>query len=80
MLQRLQKCIAQSGLCSRRAAEAMIEAGRVTVNGEIAALGASAEPDALLRDALARLGLPPRITAEARPTLEAALKAARKAV
>ena len=35
MLQRLQKCIAQSGLCSRRAAEAMIEAGRVTVNGEV---------------------------------------------
>ena len=45
MLQRLQKCIAQSGLCSRRAAEAMIEAGRVTVNGEIAALGASADPE-----------------------------------
>ena len=42
------------------------------------ALGASTEPDALLRDALVRLGLPPRITAEARPTLEAALKAARK--
>ncbi len=45
MLQRLQKCIAQSGLCSRRAAEAMIEAGRVTVNGEPAALGASADPE-----------------------------------
>ena len=45
MLQRLQKCIAQSGLCSRRAAEAMIEAGRVTVNGEVAALGASADPE-----------------------------------
>ena len=42
------------------------------------ALGAGAEPDALLRDALVRLGLPPRITAEARPTLEAALKAAKK--
>ena len=52
---------------------AALEASRRT-------LGASAEPDALLRDALARLGLPPRITAEARPTLEAALKAARKAV
>ncbi|MBQ6403638.1 MAG: rRNA pseudouridine synthase [Oscillospiraceae bacterium] len=45
MLQRLQKCIAQSGLCSRRAAEAMIEAGRVTVNGERAVLGASADPE-----------------------------------
>ena len=51
---------------------AALEAGR-------RALGASAEPDALLRDALVRLGLPPRITAEARPTLEAALKAAKKA-
>ena len=45
MNQRLQKCIAQSGLCSRRAAEAMIEAGRVTVNGAVAALGASADPE-----------------------------------
>ena len=45
MLQRLQKCISQAGLASRRAAEAMIEAGRVTVNGEIAALGASADPE-----------------------------------
>ena len=45
MLQRLQKCIAQSGLCSRRAAEAMIEAGRVTINGETAVLGASADPE-----------------------------------
>ena len=52
---------------------AALEAGR-------RALGAGAEPDALLRDALARLGLPPRITAEARPTLEAALKAAKKTV
>ena len=51
---------------------AALEAGR-------RALGAGAEPDALLRDALVRLGLPPRITAEARPTLEAALKAAKKA-
>ncbi len=45
MLQRLQKCIAQSGLCSRRAAEALIEAGRVTVNGETAALGMSADAE-----------------------------------
>lgn len=45
MLQRLQKCIAQSGLCSRRAAEALIEAGRVTVNGERAALGMSADAE-----------------------------------
>ena len=45
MLQRLQKCISQAGLASRRAAEAMIEAGRVTVNGETALLGQSADPE-----------------------------------
>ncbi len=45
MLQRLQKCISQAGLASRRAAEAMIEAGRVTVNGETAILGQSADPE-----------------------------------
>lgn len=45
MIQRLQKCISQAGLASRRAAEAMIEAGRVTVNGEVAALGQSADPN-----------------------------------
>ena len=33
MQQRLQKCISEAGVASRRAAEAMISAGRVTVNG-----------------------------------------------
>lgn len=32
---RLQKAIAQSGYCSRRKAELLIEAARVTVNGEL---------------------------------------------
>ena len=45
MLQRLQKCISQAGAASRRAAEALILAGRVTVNGEAAELGQSADPD-----------------------------------
>ena len=45
MEQRLQKLIAAAGLCSRRTAEAWIEAGRVTVNGAIATLGQSADPD-----------------------------------
>ena len=40
---RLQKYIAQCGVCSRRKAEDLISAGRVTVNGVIAALGDSAE-------------------------------------
>jgi 23S rRNA pseudouridine2605 synthase len=42
--ERLQKIIARSGLCSRRDAEEMIAAGRVTVNGHVAKLGTKADP------------------------------------
>lgn len=45
MKQRLQKIISASGAASRRSAEKMIEEGRVTVNGAVAALGGSADPD-----------------------------------
>lgn len=45
MTERLQKIISAHGVASRRAAEEMICAGRVTVNGKVAALGASANPD-----------------------------------
>ena len=45
MRERLQKLISGAGVCSRRAAEELIAAGRVTVNGEVASLGASAESD-----------------------------------
>lgn len=45
MIQRLQKCISAAGVASRRAAEAMITAGRVTVNGLVASLGDSADPE-----------------------------------
>ncbi len=45
MKERLQKIISAAGLASRRAAEKMIEQGRVTVNGETAALGSSADPE-----------------------------------
>ena len=38
-LERLQKVLARSGVASRRASEEMIEAGRVTVNGDLATLG-----------------------------------------
>lgn len=44
MAERLQKLISASGLMSRRAAEECIAAGRVTVNGIIAALGDKADP------------------------------------
>ncbi|GHF57479.1 23S rRNA pseudouridine2605 synthase [Deinococcus metalli] len=41
MSERLHKRLARAGVASRRAAEAMITAGRVTVNGEVATLGQS---------------------------------------
>lgn len=40
---RLQKILAQAGVASRRHAEELIQAGRVTVNGKVASLGQSAE-------------------------------------
>lgn len=45
MTERLQKILASRGLCSRRRAEELINAKRVTVNGIIAQLGQSADPD-----------------------------------
>lgn len=45
MTERLQKILASRGLCSRRRAEELIAAGRVTVNGAAARLGQSADPD-----------------------------------
>lgn len=44
MKERLQKCIAQAGLASRREAEIWIAAGRVQVNGRVAQIGESADP------------------------------------
>lgn len=41
---RLQKALAQAGIASRRKAEEMIAAGRVTVNGRPAKLGDGADP------------------------------------
>ena len=45
MTERLQKILAARGICSRRKAEDMIHAGRVSVNGEIASLGQAADPE-----------------------------------
>lgn len=44
-MERLQKIIAARGLCSRRRAEELIQAGRVCLNGETASLGDKADPD-----------------------------------
>ena len=45
MEERLQKLISAAGVCSRRAAETYITAGRVTVNGRTAELGQRADPE-----------------------------------
>jgi len=42
---RLQRALARAGVASRRKAEALITAGRVTVNGKVATLGESADPE-----------------------------------
>lgn len=43
--ERLQKVLARIGWGSRRTCEELIEAGRVTVNGEVAVLGRRVDPD-----------------------------------
>ena len=45
MEQRLQKIIAASGYCSRRAAEKLIQEGKVSVNGTLAVLGDVADDE-----------------------------------
>jgi len=47
--ERLQKVLARAGLASRREAEAWIRAGRLTINGVIATLGARVAPGDELR-------------------------------
>ena len=44
-MERLQKILSAKGVCSRRAAEDLIKAGRVTCNGVVCALGDCADPD-----------------------------------
>ena len=45
MQERLQKILSARGVCSRRKAEEMIQLGRILVNGSVAQLGATADPD-----------------------------------
>jgi pseudouridine synthase len=44
MEERLQKILSQWGVASRRSAESLIQAGRVSVNGTVAELGQKADP------------------------------------
>ncbi len=46
MRARLQKLLASAGVASRRRAEDLVRAGRVRVNGVVAQVGDSADPDA----------------------------------
>ncbi|MBR3641598.1 MAG: pseudouridine synthase, partial [Oscillibacter sp.] len=52
MEERLQKILSAAGVCSRRAAEDYLTAGRVSVNGETDVLGqrADAERDVICVD------------------------------
>lgn len=55
MEERLQKVLSAAGVCSRRGAEPLLEAGRVTVNGRPAHLGDKADPE---RDQIEVDGVP----------------------
>ncbi len=63
MTERLQKLLSQRGIASRRQAEKLILAGRVTVNGLVAEIGqqADASCDRICVDG-AEIGEPPRST------------------
>ncbi len=53
--ERLQKVLARRGIGSRRECDALVSAGRVTVNGEVAVAGRRIDPD---RDLVAVDGVP----------------------
>jgi 23S rRNA pseudouridine2605 synthase len=63
---RLQKFIADAGVCSRRAAEALIAQGEVRVNGAAAALGQKITPGV---DKVTVSGKTVRTTAQPRITV-----------
>ena len=60
---RLQKFLARAGVASRRASEKLIEAGRISVNGQVVTeLGTKVDPEA---DEVRLDGAPVRKAAEA---------------
>jgi 23S rRNA pseudouridine2605 synthase len=58
---RIQRALARAGVASRRAAEELVAAGRVRINGQVARTGQSVDPDAdnITVDGKA-VGSPPR--------------------
>ena len=60
---RIQRALARAGIASRRKAEELISAGRVSVNGTVAILGQTVNPslDAITVDGK-RIGAPPAFT------------------
>ena len=44
-LKRLNKFIGETGYCSRREADKLIEQGRVTINGVVPEMGTKVSPD-----------------------------------
>lgn len=48
-LKRLNKYISETGFCSRREADKLIEQGRVTINGAVPELGTKVGPDDIVR-------------------------------
>src|SRR5438874_8639763 len=60
---RIQRALARAGIASRRKAEELIAAGRVSINGTVATIGQSVNPsiDAIMVDGK-RVGPPPAFT------------------
>jgi len=46
---RIQKYIAETGLCSRRKAEEYVRDGKITVNGRIAVIGQNIEENDVIK-------------------------------
>lgn len=62
-MDRIQKILSAAGICSRRLAEEYLRAGRITVNGEVAGVGAKADPavDEIRLDGKVIARIPPRV-------------------
>lgn len=46
---RIQKYIAETGLCSRRKAEEYVRDGKITVNGKVAVIGQNIEENDIIK-------------------------------